>query len=86
MCKIPNINVGIKTMDFNMRGKFSVTLTDGRQIIVPVSMYPDIKEMSLKHRNEWMILDHQYFTFEHMSRVYSILDIVNLNIPSIKGA
>jgi len=86
MCKIPNINVGIKTMDFNMRGKFSVTLTDGRQIIVPVGMYPDIKEMSLKHRNEWMILDHQYFTFEHMSRVYSILDIVNLNIPSIKGA
>lgn len=33
MCKIPNITVGIKDLDFNMRGKFCVTLTDGRQII-----------------------------------------------------
>ena len=35
--------------------------------------------MSLKARNEWMILDHQYFTFEHMTRVYSILDLINLS-------
>lgn len=82
MCKIPNVNVGIKWLDFNMRGKFSVMLTDGRQITVPVSMFPDIKRMSQKHRNEWMILDHQYFTFEHMTRVYSILDIMNINQPA----
>ena len=68
MCKIPNISVGIKSLDFNMRGK--------------VSMFPDIKQMSLKHRNEWMILDHQYFTFEHMTRVYSILDIMNISQPA----
>lgn len=80
MCKIPNINIGIKWMDFNMRGKFSATLTDGRVIIVPVSMFPDIKNMSKKRRNEWMILDDQYFTFEHMSKIYSILDLVNLNV------
>lgn len=82
MCKIPNLNVGIKTLDFNMRGKFCVTLTDGRQVTVPVSMFPDIQAMSLKHRNEWMILDHQYFTFEHMTRVYSILDIMRTNHPA----
>ncbi len=82
MCRIPNITVGIKMLDFNMRGKFSVTLTDGRQITVPISMFPDIKAMSLKRRNEWMILDHQYFTFERMTRVYSILDIMNVNLPA----
>lgn len=79
MCKIPNVNVEIKWMDFNMRGKFSATLSDGRVIIVPVSLFPDIKQMSIKHRNEWMILDGQYFTFEHMTRVYSITDLVNLH-------
>ena len=79
---MPNLTVGIKSLDFNMRGKFSVLLTDGRQIIVPVSMFPDIKEMTLKHRNEWMILDHQYFTFEHMTRIYSILDIMNVTKPA----
>lgn len=78
MCKIPNINVEIKWMDFNMRGKFSATLSDGRVIIVPVSLFPDIKQMSTKRRNEWMILDGQYFTFEHMTRVYSITDLTNL--------
>lgn len=79
MCKIPNINVEIKWMDFNMRGKFSATLSDGRVIIVPVSLFPDIKQMSIKRRNEWMILDGQYFTFKHMTRVYSITDLTNLS-------
>ncbi len=79
MCKIPNVNIGIKDMDFTTRrGMFIVRLTDGREIAVPVSMFPDIKQMSLKERNEWMILDDQYFTFEHMSRVYSVLDILKV--------
>ena len=66
-------------MDFTTRrGMFIVLLTDGREIAVPVSMFPDIKQMSLKERNEWMILDDQYFTFEHMSRVYSVLDILKV--------
>ena len=34
--------------------------------------------MSVKERNEWMILDDQCFTFEHMSRVYSILDLLKV--------
>ena len=77
MCKIPNVSLGIKSMDFSSRkGKFTASLTDGREITVPVSMFPDIRNMSLKHRNEWMILDDQYFTFEHMSRVYSVLDLL----------
>ena len=79
MCKIPNVNVGIRDMDFTARrGMFVVRLTDGREIVVPVSMFPDIKQMSIKQRNEWMILDDQYFTFEHMSRVYSILDLLKV--------
>ena len=74
---MPNVKVGIKNMDFtSRRGKFSVSLTDGREIIVPVSMFPDIQQMSVKHRNEWMILDDQYFSFEHMTRIYSVLDLL----------
>lgn len=77
MCKMPNVKIGIKNMDFtSRRGKFSVSLTDGREIIVPVSMFPDIQQMSVKHRNEWMILDDQYFSFEHMTRIYSVLDLL----------
>jgi hypothetical protein len=74
---MPNVKIGIKNMDFtSRRGKFSVSLTDGREIIVPVSMFPDIQRLSVKQRNEWMILDEQYFSFEHMTRIYSVLDLL----------
>ncbi len=79
MCKIPNVELGIRDLNFTaLRGKFIARLTDGREIIIPVSMFPDISKMSVKERDKWMILDDQYFTFEHMSRVYSILDLLKV--------
>ena len=53
-----------------------VFFTDGRELIVPISFFPDIKELSVKERNKWMILDDQFFTFESMSKVYSISDLL----------
>lgn len=76
MCKIDGISLGIKDLNFIAhRGKMSVRLTDGREIIIPLSFFPEIKRMSLKERNKWMILDDQYFTFENLTKVYSILDL-----------
>ena len=70
MCKSSEINIGIKELNFtDKRGKMIVFLTDGREIIVPLSFFPDIKKMPLKKRNEWMILDDQFFTFEHLSTI-----------------
>ncbi len=72
-----NVSVGIKDMDFRTcRGKMVVRLTDGRTVIVPVSFFPDIKQMPVKDREKWMVLDDQYFTFENMTRVYSVLDLL----------
>ena len=56
-----------------------VYLTDGRELIVPLSLFPDIKHLSVKDREEWMILDDQYFTFNHLSKVYSVKDIMSLS-------
>ncbi len=79
MCKIPNVKLGIKDLNFTaLRGKFIARLTDGREIIIPVSMFPEIRKMSVKERDKWMILDDQYFTFEHMSKIYSILDLLRI--------
>ncbi len=79
MCKSSEINIGIKELNFtDKRGKMIVFLTDGREIIVPLSFFPDIKKMPLKKRNEWMILDDQFFTFEHLSTIYSIKDIMRI--------
>lgn len=81
MCKMLNIKVGIKKLDFTeKRGKMAVYLTDGREVIVPVSMFKDISAMPLKERNKWYILDDQYFTFESMGRVYSVTDVLDYNM------
>ncbi|MCM1355747.1 MAG: DUF2442 domain-containing protein [Staphylococcus sp.] len=79
MCRIQNINIGIKSLDFvSRRGKMAVKLSDGREMIVPLSMFPDIKKLSVKDRQDWMVLDDQFFTFTHLSKVFSIQDLFRL--------
>ena len=80
MCRNAEIKIRIKKLDFiSYRGKMMVYLTDGRQIIVPLSFFPDIKDLSVKDRSDWIILDEQFFTFNKLSRVYSIEDIMRLS-------
>ena len=62
----------------NRRGKMLVRLTDGREVLIPVSFFPDIQQMPVKEREKWMVLDDQYFTFENMTRVYSVLDLLKV--------
>lgn len=78
MCKNNNIKVGISKLDFSNRGKMAVWFSDGREIIVPLRMIPDIKALSMKQRNKWMILDDQFFTFESLSNVYSMADLLKV--------
>jgi hypothetical protein len=52
-------------------------LTDGRIVIVPVSMFPEIKRLSLAQREDYMIMDDQYFSFDAISKIYSVKDIMS---------
>ena len=80
MCKMQDVSVGIEKLDFaSHRGKLAAYLTDGREIIVPLSFFPDIKHLSLKEREGWMILDDQFFTFNRLSKVYSLKDLMALS-------
>ncbi len=80
MCKIDGVKVGIKKLDFaNFRGKIAAYLTDGREIIVPLSFFPDIRKLNMKQRGDWMILDDQFFTFNNLSKIYSVSDLMRLS-------
>ena len=58
MCKIKGVTLGIRDLDFTARrGKMLARLTDGREVLVPVSFFPDIQQMPLKERKKWMVLD-----------------------------
>lgn len=77
MCKFKDTTLGIKKLDFGVKcGAMAVFLTDGREVIVPISMFPDIKSLSKKLREGYMIMDDQYFSFDASSKIYSVKDIL----------
>ena len=77
MCRYTETILGIKKLDFNeKRGKMAVYLTDGREVIVPVGLFPEIKKLSKSQREDYMILDGQFFSFEAISKIFSIKDIL----------
>lgn len=79
MCKYKDTDLGIKKLDFKVkRGAMAAYLTDGRVIIVPVSMFPEIKRLSRKEREDWMIMDDQYFSFENLSHIFSVKDLLKV--------
>ena len=79
MCKYKDTTLGIKKLDFNVkRGAMAVFLTDGREVIVPVKMFPEMKNMSKKQREDYMIMDDQYFSFDAISKIFSVKDILRL--------
>ena len=79
MCKYKDTTLGIKKLDFNVkRGAMAVFLTDGREVIVPVKMFPEIKNLSKKQREDYMIMDDQYFSFDAICKIFSVKDILRL--------
>ena len=39
-------------------------------------MFPDIKQLTKKQREDYMIMDDQYFSFEALSKIYSVKDLM----------
>ena len=80
MCNYKDTNVGIKKLSFReKKGMMAVYLSDGREVLVPVSNFKDIRYLPTKERENWFILDDQFFTFEKLTKVYSVKDILNYN-------
>ena len=81
MCKIEGITVKIEKIDFSHQNKIGFVLKDGRQLFVPLSMFPDVKQLTKEERKKWRILDDIYFDFNvpTFSKVFSITDAMCLN-------
>jgi len=80
MCKIEGITTKIKKIDFSHRDKMGFYLEDGRQLFVPLSMFPDVKQLTQEDRKKWRILDDIYFDFDipTLSKVFSVEDAMYL--------
>lgn len=81
MCRFKDTDLGITKIDFNeKRGKMAVYLTDGREILVPVGLFPEIKRLKKSQREDYMIMDKQFFSFEAISKIFSVKDVLSCNL------
>lgn len=82
MCRFKDTNLGIKKLGFGeKRGVMTVYLSDGREVLVPVRLFPEIKKLRKSQREDYMIMDGQFFSFEAISKIFSIKDVLSYNIP-----
>lgn len=79
MCKMKDTDLSIRRLSFGeKRGMMAVYLSDGREVLVPVSAYPEIKRLNRSQREDWMVVDDQYFTFDAISKIFSVKDVLHI--------
>lgn len=75
--KLNGISVEMEKVDFTkFKGKITIYLSDGRIILTPVGLFPDIKKLSMKQRKQYFIVEGQYLAFMHQPEMYPVTDFL----------
>ncbi|MCX6154522.1 MAG: hypothetical protein NT007_10210 [Candidatus Kapabacteria bacterium] len=70
------IKPAIKKLDFSSKGKMAVYLNDGRIIYIPIKFFPSIKNLDLKKRTKWYVLNGDMFSFDDCKEVFHIEQVL----------
>jgi hypothetical protein len=66
----------IQKISFTRRGMMDIHLRDGRIIIVPLALFPHIKNLNEEKRKRWYIINKQMFSFDDCSEIYHIEQVL----------
>ncbi len=72
------IKMIIEKIKFNKIGKMALILEDGREIIVPLKYFPEIKKLSIDKRKKYTIVDDRTVLFLHSNSIYHLEDFLGL--------
>jgi len=75
---LKNKTISIDKLLFNVPGKFSMKLGDGRVLTIPLKYFPEIKRMSPDKRKKYTIVDDRTVLFLHSDSVYHLEDFIGL--------
>ncbi|MFM7766847.1 MAG: DUF2442 domain-containing protein [Bacteroidota bacterium] len=75
---LKNKTISIKKISFNLAGKISINLEDGRILIIPLKYFPDIQKLPVEKRKKYTIVDDRTVLFSHSDNVYHIEDFIGL--------
>ena len=73
-----SIPMAIRKVSFELAGKISIQLEDGRIFIVPLKYFPDIQKLPLEKRKKCTIVDDRTILFLHSDSVYHLEDFLGL--------
>ena len=73
---INGIKPKIKKIDFNIKGKMTVSLEDGRIILVPINYFPSIKKLSVEQRRKYYLPDKEVIIFDDCDEVFHVEQIL----------
>ncbi len=80
---IKGIKPVIKKVAFNLPGKISVYLEDGRIIIAPLNLFPGIKKIPSQKRMKYTIYNDQIIVFHYGDENYHIQDFLGVEADYI---
>lgn len=76
--KSKHMKLIINKIRFDYPGKISICLIDGRELIVPLKYFPDLKRMTVEKRKKYTIVDDRTILFSHSNAVYHLEDFFGL--------
>ncbi len=75
---LKNSTICIEKINFDVIGKISLKLEDGRVIIVPLKYFPDLQRLSVEKRKKYTIVDDRTVLFSYSDSVYHLEDFMGL--------
>ena len=75
---LKNKTMCIAKVLFNLPGKITLKMEDGRMIISPLKYFPDIQKLSVEKRKKHTIVDDRTILFSYSDSVYHLEDFIGL--------
>jgi hypothetical protein len=73
-----NASQSISKLNFDIPGKISIKLIDGREVIVPLKYFPELKKLSIEKRKKYTIVDDRTILFYFSDHIYHLEDFMGL--------
>ena len=78
MTDLKNKTMSIKKILFDIPGKITLKLEDGRIFISPLKYFPEIKKLSIEKRKKYTIVDDRTILFSFTNSIFHLEDFVGL--------
>ena len=75
---LKNTTMSIEKVLFDLPGKITLKMEDGRMIISPLKYFPDIQKLSVDKRKKHTIVDDRTILFSYSDAVYHLEDFIGL--------